>query len=189
MDVIAVANIKFGKLSIHGVTLDTDDTSYYRGYGDTLVHLTDGKVVAIMSPCDAFREEHIFAENGKLFSRNMAMCVSGNYLDGEYVLECPTPFYTSGSLMNSFFWPVMPDGRELVHPLSRQVSLDEAVERGQMLGKLENEVSRLKSDSVMRKYIDAVQEILSDAPSAYKENENPLYSALDWALAQKKGTM
>lgn len=41
--------------------------------------------------------------------------------------------------------------------------------------------------SVPKGYIDAVKEILANAPSAYKDSDDPILAALGWALAERKG--
>lgn len=62
-----------------------------------------------------------------------------------------------------------------------------AVERGQLLRMIEDEIVAIEHNNLWPDYLDFITEILEGTPSPYSKSEYPLHAALKWAVALKRG--
>lgn len=62
-----------------------------------------------------------------------------------------------------------------------------AIERGQLLRLVEDEIAAVEQNNLWPDYLDFITEILEGTPSPYSKSEYPLQAALKWAVALKRG--
>lgn len=117
---------------------------------------------------------------GKYTWQNVNIIIN-DYVEEGGILEVDVPDKLLG-VREVIYYPYGPGGEkyfEIIQSDDESSAVEQAIQQ---------EVLRnFVNPSVPKGYIDAVKEILANAPSAYKNSEDPILAALGWALAERKG--
>lgn len=155
---------------------------------DTIIRFVEGKVHSYIPNDDIVKCETMWLGAGTYRFENIDIIVKNDTEDGDMlVVPIPKALLSDRSVK---YYPIAPDGTEYYSIERTGTGSVGVVANKALSATIQQEVlTNITEADIPAQYVEAVSEILSKAPEAYISSETPLLSALEWALAERRGRM